>query len=92
MKSIGIARRVDGLGRVILPKESCQTTRTPVDAPLPDMSTQEDKFRKGILSFWIRSGRGAPSMTEGRISACRNRVGSAQTNSFPTTCFNLDIL
>ena len=51
MKVIGIVRRVDDLGRIVIPKEICRTLRIREGDPLHTILTSLDLFCKGIHSF-----------------------------------------
>ena len=44
MRATGIVRRIDELGRVVIPKEIRRTLRIREGAPLLMTLTQEDKF------------------------------------------------
>ena len=48
MKATGIVRRIDDLGRVVIPKEIRRTMRIREGAPLPTTLTQIDKFCFGV--------------------------------------------
>ena len=50
MKAIGIVRRIDDLGRVVIPKEIRRTMRIREDAPLLTALTLFDKFCVAIHS------------------------------------------
>ena len=50
MKATGIVRRIDDLGRVVIPKEIRRTLRIREGDPLDTTLTLFDKF-----SFWIHS-------------------------------------
>ena len=50
MKATGIVRRIDDLGRVVIPKEIRRTMRIREGDPLLTTLTLFDKF-----SFWIHS-------------------------------------
>ena len=54
MKAIGIVRRIDDLGRVVIPKEIRRTMRIREGAPLPTTLTQIDKFCFGVHSVVSR--------------------------------------
>ena len=51
MKATGIVRRVDDLGRIVIPKEIRRTLRIREGDPLHTTLTPIDRFCCGILSF-----------------------------------------
>ena len=51
MKATGIVRRVDDLGRIVIPKEIRRTLRIREGDPLDNSLTPEDKFCLAIHSF-----------------------------------------
>ena len=55
MKATGIVRRVDDLGRIVIPKEIRRTLRIREGDPLHTTLTPFDLFCKGIQSFVQRA-------------------------------------
>ena len=51
MKATGIVRRIDGLGRVVIPKEIRRTMRIREGAPLLTTLTPIDRFCMAIHSL-----------------------------------------
>lgn len=51
MKPTGIVRRIDDLGRVVIPKEIRRTMRIREGDPLQITLTSEDVFILGMLDF-----------------------------------------
>ena len=51
MKATGIVRRVDDLGRIVIPKEILRTLRIREGDPLHTTLTSFDSFLHGILDF-----------------------------------------
>ena len=56
MKATGIVRRIDDLGRVVIPKEIRRTMRIREGGPLRMTLTPMDAFLLGILSLGERIG------------------------------------
>ena len=54
MKATGIVRRIDDLGRVVIPKEIRRTMRIREGDPLHISLTALDKFCFGLLKFHER--------------------------------------
>ena len=54
MKATGIVRRVDDLGRIVIPKEIRRTLRIREGDPLLTTLTPIDMFCHGILNFYMR--------------------------------------
>ena len=54
MKATGIVRRVDDLGRVVIPKEIRRTMRIREGDPSCTTLTSFDLFLNGILDFAMR--------------------------------------
>ena len=54
MKATGIVRRVDDLGRIVIPKEIRRTLRIREGNPLHTTLTSFDLFCRGIHSFLER--------------------------------------
>ena len=54
MKATGIVRRIDDLGRVVIPKEIRRTLRIREGDPSHTTLTQIDKFYWAIHSIYIR--------------------------------------
>ena len=57
MKATGIVRRIDDLGRVVIPKEIRRTMRIREGDPLDTTLTLYDKFSLAIHSFVERYNR-----------------------------------
>ena len=51
MKATGIVRRIDDLGRVVIPKEIRRTMRIREGDPLLTTLTQQDRFCAAILDL-----------------------------------------
>ena len=56
MKATGIVRRIDDLGRVVIPKEIRRTLRIREGDPLQITLTNEDLFCKAMLKLGGRIG------------------------------------
>ena len=56
MKATGIVRRIDDLGRVVIPKEIRRTMRIREGDPLQTTLTGIDKFIMAILELEKRKG------------------------------------
>ena len=56
MKATGIVRRIDDLGRVVIPKEIRRTMRIREGDLLQITRTNEDIFILGMLDFAKRTG------------------------------------
>ncbi len=56
MKATGIVRRIDDLGRVVIPKEIRRTLRIREGDPLQITLTNEDSFCKAMLKLGERMG------------------------------------
>lgn len=56
MKATGIVRRIDDLGRVVIPKEIRRTMRIREGDPLQIILTKEDLFCKAMLKLGERMG------------------------------------
>ena len=57
MKATGIVRRIDDLGRVVIPKEIRRTMRIREGDPLQTTLTQRDMFCLGMLELSKRLGQ-----------------------------------
>ena len=58
MKAIGIVRRIDDLGRVVIPKEIRRTMRIREGDPLQTTLTPWEQFCFGMLDLARREGWG----------------------------------
>ena len=56
MKATGIVRRIDDLGRVVIPKEIRRTMRIREGDPLPMTLTNETVFILGMINLSKRLG------------------------------------
>lgn len=56
MRATGIVRRIDELGRVVIPKEIRRTLRIREGDPLPITLTPSEKFCFGMLDLAKRRG------------------------------------
>ena len=56
MKATGIVRRIDDLGRVVIPKEIRRTMRIREGDPLQMILTGENSFLIGMLNLGKRNG------------------------------------
>ena len=56
MKATGIVRRIDDLGRVVIPKEIRRTMRIREGDPLQITLTREETFICGMMRFAKRLG------------------------------------
>lgn len=56
MKATGIVRRIDDLGRVVIPKEIRRTLRIREGDPLQITLTHEELFCKAMLQLGERMG------------------------------------
>ena len=56
MKATGIVRRIDDLGRVVIPKEIRRTLRIREGDPLQMILTGYDLFCQGMLNLSKRTG------------------------------------
>lgn len=56
MKATGIVRRIDDLGRVVIPKEIRRTMRIREGDPLQTTLTQWEQFCSGMLDLAKREG------------------------------------
>lgn len=56
MKATGIVRRIDDLGRVVIPKEIRRTMRIREGDPLQITLTNEDAFILGMMGLAKRQG------------------------------------
>ena len=54
MKATGIVRRVDDLGRIVIPKEICRTSHIREGDPLYTILTPVDRFCVEMLSLLQR--------------------------------------
>lgn len=58
MKATGIVRRIDDLGRVVIPKEIRRTMRIREGDPLETSLTNEEKFMTAFINLTKRTGVG----------------------------------
>ena len=54
MKATGIVRRVDDLGRIVIPKEIRRTLKIREGDPALTTLTPIDRFCRAIISFYLR--------------------------------------
>lgn len=57
MKATGIVRRIDDLGRIVIPKEIRRTMRIREGDPLHISLTQIERFCSAMLEFAKRCGK-----------------------------------
>ena len=53
MKATGIVRRVDDLGRIVIPKEIRRTLRIREGDPSHTTFTSEERFKRSISNIYI---------------------------------------
>ena len=53
MKATGIVRRVDDLGRIVIPKEIRRTLRIREGDPSRTIFTSEEQFKRAITNIYI---------------------------------------
>lgn len=53
MKATGIVRRVDDLGRIVIPKEIRRTPKIREGDPYRTTFTSEEQFRRAITNIYI---------------------------------------
>ena len=53
MKATGIVRRVDDLGRIVIPKEIRRTLRIREGDPSRTTFTSEEQFKRAIINLYI---------------------------------------
>ena len=58
MKATGIVRRIDDLGRVVIPKEIRRTMRIREGDPLLTILTEPDRFCRAMLALGERRRMG----------------------------------
>jgi len=58
MKATGIVRRIDDLGRIVIPKEIRRTLRIRIGDPLLTSLTAEYRFGLALRSIAERTGEG----------------------------------
>ena len=58
MKATGIVRRIDDLGRIVIPKEIRRVLRIREGDPSLNSLTQTERFRLGLLGLARRLGQG----------------------------------
>ncbi len=56
MKATGIVRRIDDLGRVVIPKEIRRTMRIREGDPLQTSLTKDEQFIVSLICFGNRKG------------------------------------
>ena len=64
MKATGIVRRIDDLGRVVIPKEIRRTMRIREGDPTPITLTPLDGFCYAMLNFADRQGINAKKIVQ----------------------------
>ena len=75
MKATGIVRRVDDLGRIVIPKEIRRTLRIREGDPSQTTLTSFDLFLRGIIDFAQRSASQENNLYMKKSSHLRNGSG-----------------